>query len=1087
MQMKKTDRPWQMGWVLLMALLLVFALPVVAADTSDDGYQISLESIVDISGLANNGIGWNGTWGNDTSYVAQWGETVVLQVIDLAGNSQTMTFTSSAAGYTNQGVEIDLSDTTDNLSTMSYSFNGGSTYGTTATLDVQTNQNITTIVKDALGNTTNPTTIVVQNIDKLAPVLSAEISESVWTNYDKTIKITGSDPDATVDYAQSGIAGYLVQNSSTAPDLDDTYWSTVTTWTMDDDGTYWVFAKDNAGNITMLSSGYDAKVDKDAPTIGAVTTTTGTANTHTITVTDIADTGGSGLDRYVLMDSSGNTLLEEDLTSSSLAITTDTNDTYSFTVYDVAGNSVTWEDIVIEGLVPRVESIEFDPDEADIYVGDGYDTYLDYTGTPKSLTYASSDSDVATVSQAGVITAVDYGVATITATVVNYDNTELTAEFAVSVSNVAPTITTDIAETYYIKDGDALTMIVAADGTNLEFEWEYTTSDGDWLDLSSGTLEESTFSISNSSDGKSTVSIGNITMDIDNYEFRCTVSNQKDDTSWNEVVSTTAQFYVYEAVGISTQPVDQHVREGDDATYAVVLSNVSDYPHDIEYQWYLDGEAIEGATEATYVHVDAEADANGATVQCIVTLYDGYLWTNTVNMYVYGAPTEEPVIAAFEWISGDAVEEGVWQNVAIGFSAGTNDATNPGAGTMKMAYSIDGGDTWVDDYTANSLILIYQQTGPDGDDIVVRLYNDYFEDLYTESSFAYKVDWTAPTYVSIAYTPDSSVAVGTGVTIMVAGADDTISGLASEAYSYDGGLTWTDSNEKQVYENGLYEITLRDEAGNIVVGYVTIDNIESITEAVLIADVGELSVSVFGPVSYLDSAGVKQSYVDGGLQVTFDTIPITGQYVVAYVELMGYQFPVTWSNDQETDVSTTTYPSTGTCNIDPSVLTTTSRSTALTINVIMYDDATLTTQAEADSLAMYVAVDMSPPVVTIQYNQYSKVSEISVRDVISGVASLRYTLTDLEGTTLSSGTSATEDFTVSVTESGYITVVATDTVGNEGTTVSSALAVSSTTSGGTTIPDVVAPADETTTTSIYHYKTTLFDCYLINGKYDNVN
>lgn len=315
---------------------------------------------------------------------------------------------------------------------------------------------------------------------------------------------------------------------------------------------------------------------------------------------------------------------------------------------------------------------------------------------------------------------------------------------------------------------------------------------------------------------------------------------------------------------------------------------------------------------------------------------------------------------------------------------------------------------------------------------------------------------------------------------------------SSVSYSFDGGLSFgTTTSSYTLDTSSSVAVMAKDEAGNktpaVTVNRTATSGTGDEESAQLISRVEDVSGIVLGPTAYIDSTGSLQAYgASGGLQVTFDTIPITGQYVVAYAELMGNQFPVTWSNDEESGVTQTTYASTGTFVIDPSE-TTTSRSTALTINVIMYDDATLTTQTEADSLSMYVVVDMSAPVVSIQYNQYSKVSEISVRDVLSGVESIRYTLSNTEGTTLSSGTSSAEDFTLSVTESGYITVIATDAVGNEGTTVSSALSVSSTTSGGTTIPDVVAPTDETTTTSIYHYKTTLFDCYLINGKYNNVN
>ena len=58
-------------------------------------------------------------------------------------------------------------------------------------------------------------------------------------------------------------------------------------------------------------------------------------------------------------------------------------------------------------------------------------------------------------------------------------------------------------------------------------------------------------------------------------------------------------------------------------------------------------------------------------------------------------------------------------------------------------------------------------------------------------------------------------------------AEDNLSGLEEEAYSFDGGLTWEEENEKEYTQNQTVVIKVRDKAGNIAEEEIVIDNIET--------------------------------------------------------------------------------------------------------------------------------------------------------------------------------------------------------------------------------------------------------------------
>jgi regulator of replication initiation timing len=138
-----------------------------------------------------------------------------------------------------------------------------------------------------------------------------------------------------------------------------------------------------------------------------------------------------------------------------------------------------------------------------------------------------------------------------------------------------------------------------------------------------------------------------------------------------------------------------------------------------------------------------------------------------------------------------------------------------------------------------------------------------------------KLDKTAPTISSVTGNPKDWT--NDNVTLTV-NASDTLSGLASEAYSFDGGATWQASNSKTYTENAnAIVIKVKDAAGNIATyDAMNITKIDKTTPVItgategesyfigrvinLSDDLGEVGVS-----TYKNGTGVETPFKSGDL------------------------------------------------------------------------------------------------------------------------------------------------------------------------------------------------------------------------------
>ena len=161
----------------------------------------------------------------------------------------------------------------------------------------------------------------ITNIDKLNPdVTITSVEPKVWTNDGITVSFTAKDKDKTVDYGCSGIVGWQISKqkdltaSSTGWKTEgiDTATKTIKTpvsQKLTENGTYYIYVKDEAGNVNIIDDNGDGsgsgddkdngkivveKVDKVKPTITATPDHSEVCKTINVKV-DAIDEGGSQL------------------------------------------------------------------------------------------------------------------------------------------------------------------------------------------------------------------------------------------------------------------------------------------------------------------------------------------------------------------------------------------------------------------------------------------------------------------------------------------------------------------------------------------------------------------------------------------------------------------------------------------------------------------------------------------------------------------------------------------------------------------------------------------------------------------------
>ena len=272
------------------------------------------------------------------TYVATKNGTYTFKISDNAGNETTLSIvvsnidttiptaslTKSSSAWTNDVVTLNLTSIADSGSGVKKVTLPNGVVETTVTdksFDVTSNGTYTFTIEDNAGNV-RTLSITVTNIEKIAPTGNLAQTPTDWTNGNVTLNLTG-----VADTGGSGFKQITLPNGNVVT-------TTTASQTVTSNGTYAFTIEDNAGNTRTLSITV-TNIERIAPTGNLAQTPTSWTNGNvTLNLTGVADTGGSGLDNIKLPNGTF-------VTGTSASYVVSANGTYSFEIYDNAGNKTT--------------------------------------------------------------------------------------------------------------------------------------------------------------------------------------------------------------------------------------------------------------------------------------------------------------------------------------------------------------------------------------------------------------------------------------------------------------------------------------------------------------------------------------------------------------------------------------------------------------------------------------------------------------------------------------------------------------------------------------------------------------------------
>lgn len=182
----------------------------------------------------------------------------------------TMTVTQTPTAWTNGDVKVNITNPKDaggsGLHSLAFSYSttsGSYSWGTAKTKTYKTNGKVYVSVRDVAGNIRSYTQSIT-NIDKLkpnAPTVSGYGGEESEDAVKVTVK--ASDAAATAQYGSSGVKYYgYSKGSTTIPGqwtaVDKV--NTASTFSFGASGTYYLFAKDQAGNVSAKGTALTVKI-----------------------------------------------------------------------------------------------------------------------------------------------------------------------------------------------------------------------------------------------------------------------------------------------------------------------------------------------------------------------------------------------------------------------------------------------------------------------------------------------------------------------------------------------------------------------------------------------------------------------------------------------------------------------------------------------------------------------------------------------------------------------------------------------------------------------------------------------------------
>ena len=247
--------------------------------------------------------------------------------------------------------------------------------------------------------------------------------------------------------------------------------------------------------------------------------------------------------------------------------------------------------------------------------------------------------------------------------------------------DVAPTLKTS-PESVTVKSGSAPTFTATADGTNLEYQWYYNTtnSNSGGVEITSTTAGATVTGYSGS-----TLKLSNIQQEWNGRYVYCVIFN-----SAGTVTSNTAHITVYSPPNIDSQPSALAVKAGSNGSFTVSASSPNGST--LTYKWYYTttnsnssgtaitasnmGATASGMTSATLSLTNIPTSLNGRYVYCEISDGQYTVKTNPALITVYSSPT----------ISSQPTDQAVKMGGSPTFRVGVTGG-NPTTYTYQWYYS----------------------------------------------------------------------------------------------------------------------------------------------------------------------------------------------------------------------------------------------------------------------------------------------------------------------------------------------------------------------------------------------------------------
>jgi hypothetical protein len=201
--------------------------------------------------------------------------------------------------------------------------------------------------------------------------------------------------------------------------------------------------------------------------------------------------------------------------------------------------------------------------------------------------------------------------------------TSSAATLTVNPAILAPTIITPPANQSVTAGANASFTVVASGTAPLSYQWR----------LNGANLAGAT---------SATLTLSAVTIGQSGGSYSCVVTNAAGSATSSAATLTVTAAAI--APSLATQPVNQTVTAGNNASFTVVASGTAP----MSYQWRLNGANIAGATSATLTLTSVTTGQSGGSYSCVVTNIAGNATSSAATLTVNAAPiaptiTTQPV------------------------------------------------------------------------------------------------------------------------------------------------------------------------------------------------------------------------------------------------------------------------------------------------------------------------------------------------------------------------------------------------------------------------------------------------------------